>query len=178
LGRRIDNYDTLEKQVEQSREESERVKKQTNGSIVNLRLQQTQGVDAASKLNRQLFDSDEKIANLFGRSDASNDFKKIMNAVFAGLVALVIIGFFVIAFRDESVRKAIFSNESGIQFITLRSRHCNHIIRDRTGFRGKRTGCAFGRSVGVYTGARNRKASVTSSCVDVVIISAAALKLP
>jgi hypothetical protein len=92
LTTRIDNYDTLEKQAEQSREGSERLKKQTDASIANLRLQQTQGVDAASKLNRQLSDSDEKIANLFGRSDASNDFRKIMSAVFAGLVALVIIG--------------------------------------------------------------------------------------
>lgn len=42
-----------------------------------------------------------------------------MSEVFAGLVALVIIGFFIIAMRDETVRKSIFSNELGIQFITL-----------------------------------------------------------
>jgi hypothetical protein len=42
-----------------------------------------------------------------------------MSAVFAGLVALVIIGFFYIATKDEAVRRAIFSSESGIQFITL-----------------------------------------------------------
>ena len=70
-------------------------------------------------LNRELSDADEKIASLFGRNDASNAFRKTMSMVFAGLVALVIVGFFVISVRDDGVRKAIFTNESGIQFITL-----------------------------------------------------------
>jgi len=39
--------------------------------------------------------------------------------VFAGLIAFVIIGFFVLAFRDEIMRRAIFSGETGIQFLTL-----------------------------------------------------------
>jgi hypothetical protein len=77
------------------------------------------GATTLAFLNRQLSEADEKIASLFGQNDASNKFKTTMSAVFAGLVALVIIGFFYIAVRDESVRRAIFSNESGIQFITL-----------------------------------------------------------
>jgi hypothetical protein len=39
--------------------------------------------------------------------------------VFAGLIGSVIIGFFVLAFRDEIMRRAIFSGETGIQFLTL-----------------------------------------------------------
>ncbi len=39
--------------------------------------------------------------------------------VFAGLIGAVIIGFFVLAFRDEIMRRAIFSSETGIQFLTL-----------------------------------------------------------
>ena len=39
--------------------------------------------------------------------------------VFAGLISAVIIGFFVLAFKDEIMRRAIFSGETGIQFLTL-----------------------------------------------------------
>jgi hypothetical protein len=46
-------------------------------------------------------------------------FRKTMSEVFAGLIAAVIAGFFVIALRDERIRQAIFSGETGIQFLTL-----------------------------------------------------------
>ena len=39
--------------------------------------------------------------------------------VFAVLVGGVIIGFFGIALRSQSVRDAIFTGESGIQFVTM-----------------------------------------------------------
>lgn len=42
-----------------------------------------------------------------------------MSAVFAVLVAGVIGGFFWIATKDETVRRAIFSGTAGIQFVTL-----------------------------------------------------------
>jgi len=48
-----------------------------------------------------------------------NDFKTTIALFFAGLVALVIGGFFVLSYRDDVVRRAIFSSESGIQFLTL-----------------------------------------------------------
>jgi hypothetical protein len=47
------------------------------------------------------------------------DFKKNISAYFAGLIALVILGFFFIASRDETVRREIFAGQAGIQFITL-----------------------------------------------------------
>lgn len=46
-------------------------------------------------------------------------FRKTMSIAFAGLIAAVIVGFFVLAFIDESMRRAIFSGETGIQFLTL-----------------------------------------------------------
>ena len=46
-------------------------------------------------------------------------FKRTMSMTFAILIALVICGFFLVANRDEQIRKAIFSGEAGIQFITL-----------------------------------------------------------
>jgi hypothetical protein len=47
------------------------------------------------------------------------DFKKNISAYFAALIALVILGFFFIASRDEVVRREIFAGQAGIQFITL-----------------------------------------------------------
>jgi hypothetical protein len=47
------------------------------------------------------------------------DFKLTMSKYFAGLVGLVILGFFVMAGWDVTVRRAIFSGAQGIQFLTL-----------------------------------------------------------
>ena len=115
----LTNYDERKTKSNKDKEDVERRKDATENLINDLKRQQDEGTSDLSLLNRQLADADEKIASLFGRTDASNDFRKIMSSVFAGLVALVIIGFFVIAVVDETVRRAIFSSESGIQFLTL-----------------------------------------------------------
>lgn len=47
------------------------------------------------------------------------DFKKKLSYTFAGLIGLMIGGFFVIAWRDDIVRREIFRGQAGIQFITL-----------------------------------------------------------
>jgi len=47
------------------------------------------------------------------------EFKKAVSMTFGALIGIVIIGFFVIAGNDENVRKAIFSGQAGIQFLTL-----------------------------------------------------------
>jgi hypothetical protein len=47
------------------------------------------------------------------------DFKKAMSFAFAALVAVVILGFFAIAGRDETVRRDVFSGQAGLQFIAL-----------------------------------------------------------
>lgn len=46
-------------------------------------------------------------------------FKLTMSITFAILIGCVIIGFFIISWHDEKIRQAIFSGESGIQFLTL-----------------------------------------------------------
>ncbi|MDT4967609.1 MAG: hypothetical protein QOJ64_2346, partial [Acidobacteriota bacterium] len=46
-------------------------------------------------------------------------FKLWMSLVGAALIFLVITGFFVLSFRDEHIRRAIFSGQTGIQFLTL-----------------------------------------------------------
>lgn len=47
------------------------------------------------------------------------DFKLKMSTTFAILVGVVIAGFFIIAFRDQQVRREIFAGQAGIQFVTL-----------------------------------------------------------
>jgi hypothetical protein len=61
-------------------------------------------------------------AELIRRADVvgpQQNFKLEMSLIFALLVGCVIIGFFVVAFRDEQVRREIFSGQAGIQFVTL-----------------------------------------------------------
>jgi len=61
-------------------------------------------------------------AELIRRADIvgpQQRFKLEMSLIFAFLVGCVIAGFFVVAFRDEQVRREIFSGQAGIQFVTL-----------------------------------------------------------
>lgn len=46
-------------------------------------------------------------------------FKQWMSIIFAVLIGMVILGFFVLSYADRSVRRAIFSGQTGIQFLTL-----------------------------------------------------------
>jgi hypothetical protein len=71
------------------------------------------------KDTQDLQEIEDQLAVLFTKSDQTNSFKLNMSLAFTGLVSLVIIGFFFVALYDEKVRTSIFSNESGIQFITL-----------------------------------------------------------
>lgn len=47
------------------------------------------------------------------------NFKFWMSAFFAALIGMVILGFFVLAYIDANIRRAIFSGQSGLQFLTL-----------------------------------------------------------
>jgi hypothetical protein len=47
------------------------------------------------------------------------EFKRTMSITFAVLIGLVIIGFFYLSYVDAAIRRAIFSGETGIQFLTL-----------------------------------------------------------
>lgn len=47
------------------------------------------------------------------------EFKRTMSITFAVLIGLVIVGFFYLSYVDAAIRRAIFSGETGIQFLTL-----------------------------------------------------------
>jgi hypothetical protein len=47
------------------------------------------------------------------------EFKRTMSITFAALIGLVILGFFLLSYVDPTIRRAIFSGETGIQFLTL-----------------------------------------------------------
>ncbi len=71
------------------------------------------------QLSNSIFELDNKLYDLFNRDSLNNKFRLNISIAFVLLVALVIIGFYWIAIRKESVAKNIFSGEKGIQFITL-----------------------------------------------------------
>jgi hypothetical protein len=70
-------------------------------------------------LRNYLEELDDGIASLFLDSDTSNAFRTRITISFAALVGVVIIGFFAIAYKEKEIRVSIFSNDSGLQFITL-----------------------------------------------------------
>jgi hypothetical protein len=72
-----------------------------------------------TRVRDYLLSLDDNINSLLLTTDATNDFKKWISIAFSVLVALVIIGFFLIAFREKGIRDLIFSNDSGLQFVTL-----------------------------------------------------------
>ena len=73
-------------------------------------------LDAKKKQKTQV---EQKLSDLLNIEKPRQTFKTWMSLVFAALVGLVIIGFFIIAWRDENVRREIFAGQAGIQFITL-----------------------------------------------------------
>ena len=70
-------------------------------------------------LNGTLSKIDETIYTMLIPETQKNSFKLWMSGVFAIMVLVVIIGFFRVSNNDEIVRQAIFSNQTGIQFVTL-----------------------------------------------------------
>lgn len=82
--------------------------------------------DQRKKAEDQLVTYREQLARLDARIGAlltpeilNQNFKFWMSGTFAMLVLFVILGFFVLAWRDEAVRRAIFAGAAGIQFVTL-----------------------------------------------------------
>jgi hypothetical protein len=71
------------------------------------------------KKTDQLSSVGTKVTELNNTSYVSQNFKKQISWSFAFLVAIVIIGFFIIAYRDDEIRKTIFSGDAGLQFITI-----------------------------------------------------------
>jgi uncharacterized protein YjdB len=72
--------------------------------------------NALAEKKVQLRCVEEKISEMLSPEQS---FKYWMSLFFAILIALVITGFFVLSAMDKSLRNAIFSGQSGIQFLTL-----------------------------------------------------------
>lgn len=70
-------------------------------------------------LDETLVEIDEQSNSLLQTDILSINYTDRSTYIFAILVGAVIIGFFGIAFRSDKVRDAIFTGESGIQFVTL-----------------------------------------------------------
>ncbi|MGH1383101.1 hypothetical protein [Kordia sp.] len=76
-------------------------------------------VQTIVKKTDQLSSVGTKVTELNNTSFVSQNFKKQISWSFALLVGIVIVGFFIIAYRDDEIRKTIFSGEAGLQFITI-----------------------------------------------------------
>jgi hypothetical protein len=74
--------------------------------------------DMATK-DEELINLDNEIADLLNRDNFQNSFRLSISVAFTILVAVVIIGFYFIAWKKEALAHNIFSGEKGIQFITL-----------------------------------------------------------
>lgn len=71
--------------------------------------------EAGSNLTR----IDDSIQRALQTSTDLSKYTEVATWIFGALVAAVILGFFVISIRSETVRNAIFAGDSGIQFVTL-----------------------------------------------------------
>jgi hypothetical protein len=114
--------DVADKQTQQYLAQKEDLTSQihkTQSDITTIKSSIDQAQSNIDRDTQDLQDVEDQLAALFTKSDQTNSFKLNMSLAFTGLVSLVIIGFFFVALYDEKVRTSIFSNESGIQFITL-----------------------------------------------------------
>jgi hypothetical protein len=101
------------------RAELENTLEQSKSDSLELKNNIKRAEEESSKGFQDLQDIEDKITSIFTEVAGSTSFRFSMSLAFAALVSTVIFGFFAIAFKDENVRKSIFSSESGIQFITL-----------------------------------------------------------
>jgi len=62
---------------------------------------------------------EQRTIELLLPASQQNTFKLTLSAIYAVIVFALIIGFYVLAYKDKQMRNTIFSQQSGIQFITL-----------------------------------------------------------
>jgi hypothetical protein len=105
---------------------AENTAKITQGEIENLKNSIGQidvildeGQSQLRRLDETLVTLDEVSASLLQTDILNINYTDRSTYIFGALVGAVIIGFFAIAFLSDEVRKAIFTGDSGIQFVTL-----------------------------------------------------------
>jgi Txe/YoeB family toxin of Txe-Axe toxin-antitoxin module len=119
IERRIKNRDAAKKRIEEFQKQFEELQKARQAQITRLQTllrAVNSDIDCLTRAQAQV---DETINTLLIPETQKNTFKLWVSALFAFMVILVIVGFFTVAFRDKSVASAIFSNQTGIQFVTL-----------------------------------------------------------
>jgi hypothetical protein len=79
--------------------------------------------DSLSAIEKQLLAKRRFAAEIQARIasllNPEQQFKKTMSMTFAGLIGFVIVGFFVLAYKDAELRGRIFGGQAGMQFLTL-----------------------------------------------------------
>ena len=104
-------------QIEKARLESKLAELEPKLVLANQELSRYQ--DSNIRLQDELEIVEDKINVMLIPTTAENEFKLWVTIAFTSLVGLVILGFFIVSSGDREVRRAIFSSQSGIQFITL-----------------------------------------------------------
>jgi hypothetical protein len=66
-----------------------------------------------------LFTIDDTINGLLVTTDKNNNFRLWMGGAFTLLIGLLISGFFLMAWKNKSIKEVFLSNDRGLQFITL-----------------------------------------------------------
>ncbi|MFN4164086.1 MAG: hypothetical protein ACK4GK_05900 [Ferrovibrio sp.] len=118
------NYDIerIEKASEQNKKRRDALQKDISERTKKLDDTKAEERDLISKLKEDVKSQaalEDEIGQLLTPESQRNTFKTMIASAFALLVAFVIFGFFAVAWRDEIVRRTIFSSDSGIQFLTL-----------------------------------------------------------
>jgi hypothetical protein len=115
----IRNAEDRVRQDEETKAENERALTEATGELSKLNDDRDKAARDQLSYQRLLGEIDHTVNQLFLASDATNSFKLRMSIILSVLIAVVIIGFFIVIWSDTEVKQKIFSNEAGIQFITM-----------------------------------------------------------
>jgi hypothetical protein len=124
---------SLERELKKQEEEQkaiQSIRQQKSSALIREREERTKNLTALNKeiaigegLSQDLDDSlnilDDISGSLLESYRRSAEYTANSTIVFAVLVGGVILGFFSVAFWSENVRNAIFTGDSGIQFVTM-----------------------------------------------------------
>jgi len=142
----------------------ELAKKKEDSLLSQLNEEIDKATQTQLSYQRTLREIDELVNQMFIASDATNSFKLKMSIILSLLVAVVIGGFFWVAWSDEQVKRSIFSSESGIQFITLFAIVISVILFGIIGvLEGKELSALLGGLSGYILGRGNQSATRPSS---------------
>ena len=112
------NLEDLQYYIQEDERSIERSVNDKN-RLIELDAQIATGKQNLSSTSNYFESVEHKIASLLNIEEERNTFRKWISFTFCGLVAIVIVGFYVIAFRKDAIAESIFSGEKGIQFVAI-----------------------------------------------------------